>query len=213
MCMCACFADAAIDTSLQRKVLLLLEHLSHPANLDMTCAMAQRACSTLQEQQRRRQNPLPLCSNSLQPTAHQQLACSQLGAAGTALAASGRSQDSSSDPGKQRQLQEACRAVWDDGTPARLPAGGGRGPASSAGSAAAADAAAGLAASSLRLLKLLCLPVLDVSSLVVGGMINKGAFSEVLAGTVSDRGGCQNAACTAVPTQERRKRQGCLGVR
>jgi hypothetical protein len=185
---CVAVACAATDISLQRKVLLLLEHLSHPANLDMTCAMAQRASSILQEQ-RRRQSPLPLCSNGLQPTVQQQLACSQLGAAGPAVAASGLSQDSSSEtPAKQRQLQEACRAVWDDGSPAHPPAGSGRGPVSSAGCAAAADAAAGLAASSLRLLKLLCLPVLDVSSLVVGGMINKGAFSEVMAGTVSDRG-------------------------
>jgi hypothetical protein len=31
----------------------------------------------------------------------------------------------------------------------------------------------------------MCLHVLDPSSLTVGGMINKGAFSEVLEGTVS----------------------------
>lgn len=40
--------------------------------------------------------------------------------------------------------------------------------------------------SSLRLLKLLCAPVLDMRRLDVGGMINKGAFSEIMAGMVSD---------------------------
>lgn len=89
-----------------------------------------------------------------------------------------------------QRLRDACTAVRDSSTFIRPSySGGGSSTSGSSGlghsSTAAADAAAGLAGSTLRLLKLLCLPVLDLSRLNVGSMISKGAFSEVLSGTVS----------------------------
>lgn len=50
---------------------------------------------------------------------------------------------------------------------------------------AAVSAAAGLGTCTLRLLKLLSSGMLDPSQLQMGGIIQKGAFSEVHAGTVS----------------------------
>lgn len=189
-----CFAD----TSLQRKVLLLLEHLSDAANLGMTCCLAQRACTALQQRRQQQQHPLPLCSPSNSSTDQQPqqelicvaaepgvYQCTVTGVHNSTLSIS--SSSSSSDAAIQR-LRDACTAVRDSSTFIRPSySGGGTSGTSGLGhsSTAAADAAAGLAGSTLRLLKLLCLPVLDLSRLHVGSMISKGAFSEVLSGTVS----------------------------
>lgn len=149
------------DISLQRKVLLLLEHLSHPANLDAALALAQRARAALREQQRQHQCPLPLreCSEVLLDGPQQDAPVRSL------RAVCDRTQGDSSRVG-QLLAQESMHTC-------------------SKGLRNAATAAAGLADGTLRLLKLMCLHVLDPSSLTVGGMINKGAFSEVLEGTVS----------------------------
>jgi hypothetical protein len=150
------------DISLQRKVLLLLEHLSHPDNLDAVLALAQRSRAALREQQRQHQCPLPLreCSHGLLDGQQ------QVNSVRSLRALCERVQVDSSRLGHcwaQESMHNCSKGLRN----------------------AAAAAAAGLADGTLRLLKLMCLHVLDPSSLDVGGMINKGAFSEVLEGTVS----------------------------
>lgn len=192
------------DVSLQRKVLLLLEHLSHRDNLSTVCHLAQRACDTLRQQQdQQHQGLLPLdgssrCSSQEQQQQQQDASCVRVHSAAPGLADRSLAPDviltSSSDAvfGKtQRQLRKACDTLRESSTfvrPVKSAGGSSMSGNSKVGSSAtaAAGAAAGLAGSTLRLLKLLSLPVLDMSSLTVGGMINKGAFSEVFSGTVSD---------------------------
>lgn len=177
----ACLLSAWFaDISLQRKVLLLLEHLSHPTNLDATLALAQRARAALREQQRQQQCPLPLreCSQGLLDGQQQQ-------SAESCAAAGVWAQGGSSRDATVRSLRALCeRAQGDSSVSGQVSAQEGI-HNSSKGLRNAATAAAGLATGSLRLLKLLCLHLLDPSSLTIGGMINKGAFSEVLEGTVS----------------------------
>lgn len=186
------------DVSLQRKVLLLLEHLSHSDNLDMTCCLAERACNTLLQQQELCACPLPLSGSSSssgrqmlwqQQQPGQTLELTDNGPSDMAKVAAGSSSNNRHPiTAAQQRLRSACHVVWHPNMFLR--------PANSAGvssscsskmcsNTATADAAAGLAGSTLRLLKLLSLPVLDTNSLTVGGMINKGAFSEVFSGTVS----------------------------
>lgn len=182
-------------------MLLLLEHLSHSDNLEVTCCLAQRACNTLRQHQQQQQCrcPLPLSggssssSSSGQGLWQQQQPVQTCGLTlddasdmdGLAVCSSSGSRHAVTTA--QQQLRSACSAVWHPSTLLRTAnsVGGGSRMGSSAATAAA-DAAAGLAGSTLRLLKLLSLPVLDMSSLTVGGMINKGAFSEVFSGTVSE---------------------------
>jgi hypothetical protein len=191
------------DVSLQRKVLLLLEHLSHRDNLSTVCHLAQRACDTLRQQQdQQHQGLLPLdgssrCSSQEQQQ-QQDASCVRIHSAAPGLADRSLAPDvtltSSNDAvfeKTQRQLRKACDTLRESSTfvrPVKSAGGSSMSGSSKVGSSAtaAADAAAGLAGSTLRLLKLLSLPVLDMSSLTVGGMINKGAFSEVFSGTVSD---------------------------
>lgn len=195
-----CLCTVCADTSLQRKVLLLLEHLSHSANLSMTCRLAQRACSAIQQRRRQQQHPLPICaptsiaSSEQQPHQHGQAPCEAATGSSAGLGAQeplALGSSSTSQPAEQRHLREACRVVRDSSTFIRPSWSGGGSSSSSATSGlgnsvtSSADAAAGLAGSTLRLLKLLSLPVLDLSAFNVGSMINKGAFSEVLAATVS----------------------------
>lgn len=188
--LCLCLLHCA-DTSLQRKVLLLLEHMSHSANLPMACRLAHRACSTLRQHKHQQQHPLPIygsTSTSTQQVPHEStgcggegpLACVQQPGSSTAATAAPHS----------KQLQQACSALRESTLFIRTSSssGGSSGSGSSAAlsSMTAADAAAGLAGSTLRLLKLLSLHALDLSGLTSGSMINKGAFSEVLSGTVSE---------------------------
>jgi hypothetical protein len=194
------------DVSLQRKVLLLLEHLSHRDNLSTVCRLAQRACHTLRQQHdQQHQGLLPLggssrCSSpehKQQQQQQEEAACVLIHSAAAADLADRNlaphtTLTSSSDPllKAQQQLRDACDSARKLSTFVRPVKSAGGSSLSGSGkvggsATAAADAAAGLAGSTLRLLKLLSLPVLDMSSLTVGGMINKGAFSEVFSGTVS----------------------------
>lgn len=162
--------------------MLLMEHLSHSANLDMTLTLAQRAVAALQQTH---QAPLPISSEACSCDQQQQQLVTQAaalpqqqqrGAGSSALACA------DADACVQ-MLRTLCASVWDSSSCVGQGASAGGSSSCSAGSAAAA--AAGLAGGTLRLLKLLCLPVLDPARLSIGGMINKGAFSEVMEGKVS----------------------------
>jgi hypothetical protein len=156
--------------------MLLMEHLSHLANMDMTLTLAQRAHTALQQ---RHQAPLPI-NAALSPCDPQQQQQQQFRSSSATA-----QQGTCADPDAVQRLRSLCASVWDSSTCVRLGASAGGG-SSSSSAGSAADAAAGLASGTLRLLKLLCLPVLDAGRLSVGGMMNKGAFSEVMAGKVSD---------------------------
>lgn len=84
----------------------------------------------------------------------------------------------------RQQLQQACGAVLDNSMLGKGQYSGGGSNSLGSSTLTAAQAEAGLAASTLRLLKLLSLQVLDLRRVAVGGMISKGAFSEIFSGTV-----------------------------